>query len=236
MPPPLRKAGRLGAGLVIATIASGGSGGDRLCGSVPSTATAPAVSVVWTLDTLTSIGGHVPAVLGAPQVTEGDHAVHFNGVDDGLTVPVNPLAGLKEFTIEILFEPRAGGGAEQRFFHVEDDAGSRVLLEIRMTPDGQWALDTFMLSGKSGLALLDRSKLHPADRWCWVALRYDGRRMTHYVNGRQELEGHVDFAPMQAGRASLGVRLNRISWFKGALEEVRIHGTALAAAALQRVQ
>lgn len=236
MPPPLRNAGRLGAGLVIATITWVGSSGNRLGGEGPAAATAPAGPVVWTLDKVTSVGGHVPIVLGAPRVTEGGHAVHLNGVDDGLVLPVNPLAGLREFTIEILLEPEAGGRAEQRFFHVEDDAGSRVLLEIRMTSDGQWALDTFMLSGKSGLALLDRSKLHPAGRWCWVALRYDGRRMTHYVNGQQELEGRVDFAPMQVGRTSLGVRLNRISWFKGALGEVRLHGTALDAAALQRVQ
>ncbi len=233
MPPPLRNAGRLGAGLVIATIAWVGSSGNRLGAENPAAAAAPAVPVVWTLDQVTSVGGLVPTVLGAPRVTEGEHAVHLNGVDDGLVLSVNPLAGLREFTIEILLEPEAGGRAEQRFFHVEDDAGSRVLLEIRMCSDGQWALDTFMLSGKSGLALLDRSKLHPAGRWYWVALRYDGRRMTHYVNGQQELEGRVDFAPMQAGRTSLGVRLNRISWFKGALGEVRLHGTALDAAALQ---
>ena len=40
---------------------------------------------------------------------------------------------------------------------------------------------------------------------------------------------------MKPGRTSLGVRLNQVFWFKGAIREVRIHPAALDAAALQRV-
>jgi hypothetical protein len=59
--------------------------------------------------------------------------------------------------------------------------------------------------------------------------------MTQFVNGQAELEGGVAFPPMKPGRTALGVRLNRVSWFKGAIREVRIYPTALDAAALQRV-
>jgi hypothetical protein len=226
---PLEIAGGVGAGVVVTTLAWAASAG------LPSGREQSANSVVWRLDTLASIGGCAPTVLGAPRVVEGGHAVWFNGVDDGLILAANPLAGLQQFTVEILFNPAADGAEAQRFFHVEDEAASRVLLEIRLTPEGRWALDTFLLSGSHSLALLDRTKLHPTGAWHWVALRYDGHRMVHYVDGQMELEGAVDFAPMKPGRTSLGVRLNQVFWFKGAIREVRIHPAALDAAALQRV-
>ncbi|HUJ45234.1 MAG TPA: LamG domain-containing protein [Opitutaceae bacterium] len=226
---PGQKAGRLGVGLAIATLAWAAPGGN------PSSAGRPLHPVVWTFDTLASIGGYTPTVLGTPRLTDAGHALWFNGVDAGLILAVNPLAGLREFTIEVLLDPAAGGGAAQRFFHAEDEGASRVLLEIRLTREGRWALDTFLFSGRSGLALLDRTKLHPTGRWHWVALRYDGQRMTSYVNGQMELEGTLEFSPMKPGRTSLGVRLNQVSWFKGAIREVRIHPTALDGAALQRV-
>jgi hypothetical protein len=58
--------------------------------------------------------------------------------------------------------------------------------------------------------------------------------MSHYVNGVLELEGVVAFAPMSAGRTSIGVRQNRVSWFKGAISEVRFTPAALPATRLRR--
>jgi Concanavalin A-like lectin/glucanases superfamily len=196
---------------------------------------APAPPVLWKLDSLRSIGGHAPEVLGAPRVTAGT-AVQFNGVDDGLILPVDPLAGWREFTIEALIRPETGGAAEQRFLHIEDAHGHRATMEIRLTADGRWALDTFLLGGGSRRTLLDRTRLHPADRWTWVALRYDGRQMTSFVNGVMELEGPVDVSPFTAGRTALGVRLNRVYWFRGAIREVRFEARALEASDLQQTQ
>jgi Concanavalin A-like lectin/glucanases superfamily len=232
---PFRRAGWLcAAGMICAFCA-----GEYRAGAAESEATAlrPA-PVVWQFDRTAAIAGCPTEVLGAPRVVEsaGERFVQFDGVRDGLIVPINPLAGLPRFTIEVLVRPEAGGGVEQRFLHVQDEFGNRVLLEIRLTPEGQWALDTFMLSGASRLTLLDRTRVHPAGRWHWVALRFDGHRMTSWVDGRQELEGAVEFAPMKSGQTSLGVRLNRVSWFKGAIREVRFHPGALAGDALQRAK
>ncbi len=192
---------------------------------------------VWRLDRTAQVGGQTTEVLGAPRVVaEADKpAVWFNGASDGLFIPVNPLAGLAQFTIEVLFHPAADGPAEQRFLHVQDGPGTRALMETRVS-GGTWALDTFLSHPASGakLALLDMTKRHPADRWTWVALVYDGRRMTHYIDGVKELEGEVAFPPMVAGRVSLGVRQNKVYWFKGAIREVRWHATALKAEELQR--
>ena len=192
--------------------------------------------MIWAVDNVKLIGGQIPVVLGAPHVMVGEPAVRFNGVDDGLILPVDPLAGLQEFTIETLIRPEPGGAPEQRSLHIEDEQGNRATMEIRLTSDGRWSLDTFLLCGDSRRALLDLARLHPAGRWTWVALRYDGRRMTAFVDGVKELEGAVSVMPFTAGRTALGVRLNRVYWFKGAIREVRFHARALDAADLQRVK
>ena len=197
----------------------------------------PAGPVVWTLDNAASIGGHQPTVLGAPRFVDAGvgPAARFNGKDDGLVVPANPIAGWAQFTIEVLFRPDADGPAEQRFVHLQDVRESRALIEIRVTPEGQWCLDTFLLSGKNSLPLMDKTKLHPAGSWHWAALVYDGKKMAHFVDGTKEMEGEVAFPPMTTGQTSLGVRLNRVYWFKGCIREVHFSPTALGPAQLQHL-
>ena len=53
--------------------------------------------------------------------------------------------------------------------------------------------------------------------------------MRHYVNGLEELKAEVKFEPQKAGRTSLGVRLNRVSWYHGAIRQVRITPRVLEA-------
>lgn len=191
---------------------------------------------IWQLTRTDQIGGLKPEVMGAPEIlTEPTPAVSFNGTSDGLLVPANPLAGSSTFTVEILISPESGGGEEQRFFHSEDSAEARALLELRVLPDGKWCLDSFLRAGKASCVLLDRSKAHPLDQWHWVAMSYDGETLTSFVNGVRELSGQVAFPVMKEGRVSLGVRQNKVSWFKGAIREVRFHRAALTVEQLQSV-
>lgn len=193
---------------------------------------------IWRLEDTAQIGGHTATVSGAPKVVDlaGSKAVYFDGVGDGLLLPVNPLEGLATFTIEVLFYPASEGQEEQRFLHAQDTLGSRALLETRLK-DGRWALDSYLRSEKSqdNRALLDRTKLHPADRWTWVSLVYANGRMAQFVNGVLELEGAMNFPPMGPGQISLGVRQNKVFWFKGGIREVRFHAAALTPGALQRI-
>ena len=199
----------------------------------PAAMAAAVAPTAWKIADLKHVGGQETEVLGAPKVVDG--AAVFDGAADGIFVPVNPVEGRAAFTIEMLFKPTAGGPPEQRVVHVQDGPGSRILMEIRLTPAGKWSLDTFLLSGTHSLALLDRTKEHSADAWHWVVLRYDGKTMTSFIDGVQELQGAVEFAPMAAGKTSVGVRQNKVYWFKGAIREVRFTPAALPAEQLQKL-
>lgn len=194
-----------------------------------------AEATVWRLDEAKRIGGNATEVIGAPRLADG--AVVFDGVKDGLFVAANPLAGWRAFTVEVLFRPTEGGPTEQRFFHAQDTGAARVMIETRLDGAGAWWLDTFLLKpGNTGLPLIDATRKHPTGRWHWVALRYDGKTMAHFVNGMKELAGDVVFGPMLEGKISLGVRQNRVHWFKGEIREVRFTPEALAEEKLQRVK
>jgi hypothetical protein len=230
---PARKFCLLLAMPTLVVVATGLRAGEPL-------ATRASAPVVWKLDGIASVGGQTPEVLGAPRVMDdapGGRALRFDGWNDALILPVNPLAGRAAFTIEVLFMPEVNGASAQRFLHIEDDTGSWIVMETRIRDGKSWSLDTYLHSDKDkdNCPLLDRTKLHRAGRWAWVALAYDGKMMTHYVNGVKELEGDVAFAPMTSGQTSLGVRLTRAFWFKGCIKEVRFHPTALDPDALQRL-
>lgn len=190
--------------------------------------------LIWRLDQLQRIGGVAVETLGAPKLVDG--AIHFDGSADGIFLPVNPLAGWKSFTVEVLFFPEGDGKSEQRFLHFQDSAGSRALLETRLNGHGGWAVDGYLHSAKHDRTLLDRSRVHPTDQWHWVALRYDGTTMSVFVNGEKQGEGPMIFPPMVEGRTSIGVRQNKLYWFKGTIREVRCTPAALSDAALQRVK
>jgi Concanavalin A-like lectin/glucanases superfamily len=188
-------------------------------------------SETWQIDNLKSIGGYAPVVVGQPQVIEtaAGKAVLFNGTGDGLVIDANPLAGLKRFSVEAIFRPEAGGEKEQRWLHVQGDSrDDRVLLEIRL--DGNnWFLDTFIKAGEDRRTLYAEAFKHPLGPWYHVALVFDGQTMTHYVDGKAEMSGPLTITPLVQGKTSLGVRMNRVFWFKGAISKVRFTDRALTA-------
>jgi hypothetical protein len=189
--------------------------------------------VTWKFDNIAKIGGHQTTVLGHPKVidTPVGKAIEFNGVDDGLMLDVHPLAGAEAFTWEAIFRPD-GGNTEQRWFHLEanpatgDDHDNRMLFEIRVI-DGQSCLDTFNKSGDVQKALLFRNKLHALGAWYHVAAVYDGSEFRSYVNGVEEGAARIHLIPQGAGRTSIGVRMNKLYYFKGAIHQARFTRRAL---------
>jgi hypothetical protein len=186
--------------------------------------------MVWNVDNTVSIGGYKTTVLGAPTVikTRKGSAVQFDGEEDGLIAHALPLAGAQEFTLEIIFRPDTNGQKEQRFLHLQQDAKeNRILIETRLTDDNQWYLDTYIQTPRGQLALFNPQNTHPVGKWYNAALVYDGRQMRHYVNGAEEMSGALAFHPLGQGKTSIGVRMNRLFWFKGAIRRVRFTPSVL---------
>lgn len=185
-------------------------------------------SVVWHFDSLETIGGHPVEVLGDPQVidTYVGKAIEFDGDEDALMLPVHPLEGAEAFTWEVIFRPDSGGGAEQRFFHLQQDEGeSRMLFETRLV-EGGWYLDAFVDSGES-LPLVVPEKVYPVDEWYHIAQVYDGKTYSSYIDGELQMTADVAFLPQGPGRTSVGVRINLVDYFKGAVRLARFTKRAL---------
>ena len=185
-----------------------------------------AQSTTWKVNNLQKIGKHQTEVLGNPKVVK--KAVEFDGVDDGILLDTNPIEGFSAFTIEAIFRPMLGGNKEQRWFHIQQtDADNRVLLEIRVVGN-DWFLDTFIKSGENRLTHYAEKFLHPIGDFYHVALVFDGKEMRHYVNGKLELAGNLTILPFGKGKTSLGVRQNKVHWFKGAIRKIRVSNLALS--------
>jgi hypothetical protein len=190
----------------------------------------PKESALWNLDNLESIGGHPVTVVGKPRVLDagGGKAIEFDGRGDGLFVAASPLAGLEKFTVEVIFRPAAGGPKEQRFLHFQSKGSEdRVLFETRLTPDGQWFLDTYLQSGNVKQTLYAEKFLHPLGSWHHAAIVVDGKTMRHYVGGREELAADIQPAPLADGQTSIGVRFNKVFWYQGAIRQIRVTPAAL---------
>jgi alpha/beta superfamily hydrolase len=184
---------------------------------------------LWTFDQVDRIGGHQTHVEGSPAVIDSaaGPAVEFDGVDDALFVDVHPLAGARAFTWEAIFRPD-GGQEAQRWFHLQESGTeNRMLFELRVS-DGKWYFDSYLHSGENRKALIDRNKVHPLLAWYHVAAVYDGREFRNYVNGVQEGAAEIHFDPQGPGRSSVGVRVNRVNYFKGAIHAARFTRRALS--------
>jgi len=200
--------------------------------------------ITWTFDRLDAIGGVKTTVEGHPRIIDSPagKAVEFDGVGDSLLIEQHPLAGAETFTFEAIFRPD-GGANQQRWFHLAEidpktglatsvekttsEPNSRLLFEIRVVNGNQWYLDAFMNGPEYSKALMFADKLHPIGRWYHVAQVYDGRWYRSYVNGELQGEAEVAFKPQGAGRASVGVRMNKVSYFHGAVAEARFTPSAL---------
>jgi hypothetical protein len=215
-----------------------------VCGSVTSMTQAPA-PIVWTFDRLDSIGGVKTTVEGNPKVVDTPigKAVEFDGVDDAMWVEKHPLAGAATFTFEAIFRPD-GGAFAQRWFHLAErdaktgllasaghaktgeDTNPRFLFELR-TENNMWYLDAFVHGPGYNRALIFKEKAHPVGRWYHAAQTYDGKMFRSYVNGELQGEAEVPFTPQGEGAASIGARINRTHYFKGAVRLARFTPRAL---------
>ena len=193
----------------------------------------PADSIVWTADSL-------PGILetcGAPQriSTPAGAALHFDGEDDGLFLDAVPVAGMEALTLELVFRQESGSAFEQRFLHI-GTMDRRILFETRALPDGTWYFDAFVNLGtpdptpedprpqRRSAVLIDETLRHPADRWHTLALTASADGLVSYVDGIEQCRNPLAFSALipAEGCTSLGVRQNRVCWFKGDIFKLRV--------------
>jgi hypothetical protein len=73
---------------------------------------------------------------------------------------------------------------------------------------------------------VDREASDPS---CYHAAQvYDGKMYRSYVNGELQGEAEIAFKAQGTGHASVGVRINRVNYFKGAVRQARFTPRALA--------
>ena len=189
------------------------------------------------------VGGLATRVEGDPRIidTPVGKAIEFDGVDDALWVEQHPLAGAATFTFEAIFRPY-GGAIEQRWFHLAErnpdtglltgaaapDSSARFLFELRVVKGTHWYLDAFVNGPGYNKALMFPDKLHPIGQWYHVAQTFDGRTFRSYVNGELQGEAGIPFTAQGQGAASVGTRINRMSYFHGAVRGARFTHAALA--------
>jgi hypothetical protein len=202
--------------------------------------------MTWTFDRLDKIGGLPVRVEGNPKVVDTPigKAIEFDGVDDAIWIDQHPLAGAAQFTFEAIFRPD-GGAVEQRWFHLAErdpktgllasadhpqtgqDANSRFLFELRVVDSTKWCLDAFVNGPGYNKAILVREKTYPLGQWYHVADTYDGKMFRSYVNGELQGEAEIDFKPQGPGVTSVGVRVNKVNYFHGAVLKARFTPRAL---------
>jgi hypothetical protein len=212
-----------GAALVVLVCVYPRHALSRDSGHAPRDTSAISSAVEWELGLLDR-GQPGLTVLGNPGPTDCPYgkALQFDGVGDALFFSSNPLAYLRQFTVEIIFRPDSDGTREQRFLHMGNQQGNRLMIETRVTRTRQWFLDAHLRSGDSAKTLIDSLKLHPTDTWFHIAVTVNDGQMVTYVNGVRELAGGIPFSPFTGGQTSLGVRQNKVYWFKGAICKVRV--------------
>ena len=196
-------------------------------------------TVTWTADSL-------PEVLerfGSPCTTDTPlgPALHFDGTGDGFFLDAVPVAGLEEFTLEAVFRQAGDAAFEQRFLHI-GTMDRRILFETRVTPDRTWYFDAFVNLGtpeptpenpapqRRSAVLIDESLTHPADRWYGLALVAGPQGLVSYVDGVEQCRSDLPWTPEipAEGLTSLGVRQNKVCWFKGEIFKIRITPRALS--------
>lgn len=195
-----------------------------------SCASAQVKTINWKLESITEVGGNATTVWGDPamiEVAEGEKALEFDGKDDGVLVDNNPIAGMEEFSIEVDFKPYAGypENKEGRFLHIQDPDidNRRILIELRLNDQNEWYGDWFIKAENESLTLIDSTRTHPVNEWATISLIYKNGEMKGFVNGKLELSGNIRYLPISAeGKTSIGTRMNKRSWFKGAIKEIRV--------------
>ncbi len=145
----------------------------------------------------------------------------------------HPLTGAATWTWEVIFRPDADGASAQRFFHLQEvdpatgaDTKDHMTLEIRIV-ESKWCLDSYATKNGLRMPLLNCKLLHPLGNWYRVTFVYDGKELRNYVDDELQGAGTIQLSPAGPGHTSIGTRINKTYYFKGAILTARFTPRAL---------
>ncbi|MCK4919942.1 MAG: hypothetical protein KAS71_02785 [Bacteroidales bacterium] len=124
--------------------------------------------------------------------------------------------------------PDKDGLSEQRFLHMGEIHGERLMFETRLTTDGYWYLDAYIQNGEVKLAMIDSTKLNPLGKWYNFALVNKNGELEVFLNGKKEFKEKIQFTPFTDANTSIGVRQNKVHWYKGAFYKIKITPEAIS--------
>jgi hypothetical protein len=192
-------------------------------------------SITWILDRVDSIGGYqsnpyneLPTLIETSQ----GKAAFFDGINDGILLNCNPIGSATEFTLEvILFPDSTATQTQPRFLHIRrtTDQNRRITMETRILANKQWILDTYIRSEISQCTQLDSSYTHTSGEWHHTAIVYGNHTMKQYIDGILQRSDTVTYLPMDTDnpKISIGVRQDKLYFFKGAIRLIKISKRAL---------
>lgn len=153
------------------------------------------------------------------------NGVQFNGRDTGIWLLDRSFQNISTFVVDVQFQPFRDGPAEQRFFHIQDQASeNRFLLETRVTSDGYWYADTFFAQGEQSVVLQDYRLLHPCDKQYRYTAIYDGTSLSQYINQQMELKEKLPGLKLpNSATVSIGIRASNEYPFLGIINSIFFH-------------
>ena len=195
----------------------------------------PAETVVWKFDRLDSIGGHKTTVLGEPKVIDSPVGKASSSMASMMvcssTITRSPAPKL--LPGKPSSAPMAVNGSSDGFISASRIPTPAPTLETACSLKSGSSMKHGILtastkSGTEDATLMNRNALHPLGAWYHVASVYDGKEFRNYVNGVQEGAASVYLAAHGPGHASVGMRINKVSYFKGAVHLARFTRKALS--------
>ena len=179
-----------------------------------------------------------------PMWTEGKYngGLSFDGWDDYVTFgQVAPANGLTAFTISTWVKFAAGGGGA-RETHLVDKSGCNGHvnngpweLGVAITAPGKAEVVVYPMDGTPSAYLFSGASTTSVDdgNWHYITGRYDGSRLSIWVDGRQENSVAAPGLRLSSTTHAmqLGGNCNGYAYpFRGTLDEVRIYPRALSQA------
>jgi hypothetical protein len=186
-------------------------------------------------------------IIGYPAWVEGlyGNALDFDGLENGVEIASNPLAGAHALTIQAYINPSSIPDYESsKIFNIalqrQIDGVDRFMLDMLPMGSG-WVLSHFMsIDGNRSdpeETILVTGPEHPFDEWYHVAMVFDSVdvdkvKIKHYVNHVLEHEWDYIFGTLNEGGVFIGERYQAKgsgirNYFAGTMDYFILHDKAL---------